>query len=92
MDVKGLIREASQLDDCELRELQEAIAALVELRALGDSEPGIEEKRTLSPGRVGGSIERKMINGCGPYRYLRWWSGGKHKSAYLGKEKSGGNS
>ncbi|MEO1133917.1 MAG: hypothetical protein AAFX40_14580 [Cyanobacteria bacterium J06639_1] len=32
-----------------------------------------------------GSIELKTINGCGPYRYLRYWSGNKHRSVYLGK-------
>jgi len=33
-------------------------------------------------------LEEKMINGCGPYRYLRFWSGRKHR--YLGKTQPDG--
>ncbi|PZD70804.1 hypothetical protein C1752_08946 [Acaryochloris thomasi RCC1774] len=32
-----------------------------------------------------GHIEKRMVNGCGPYKYLRWWEGGKHRAVYLGK-------
>lgn len=32
-----------------------------------------------------GHVEEKMINGCGPYLYLRHWRGGKLRSTYLGK-------
>jgi hypothetical protein len=32
-----------------------------------------------------GSFEDKIINGCGPYRYLRYWYGKTHKSVYLGR-------
>jgi hypothetical protein len=35
----------------------------------------------------GGSFEDKIINGYGPYRYLRYWYGKTHKSVYLGKVK-----
>ena len=34
-----------------------------------------------------GYIELKTINGCGPYRYLRYWDGKTHRSVYLGKQK-----
>ncbi|MBW4662413.1 MAG: hypothetical protein KME15_27505 [Drouetiella hepatica Uher 2000/2452] len=34
-----------------------------------------------------GSFEDKIINGYGPYRYLRYWYGRTHKSVYLGKVK-----
>lgn len=34
-----------------------------------------------------GYIEEKFINGCGPYRYLRYWDGKTHKSVYLGKKE-----
>jgi len=30
-------------------------------------------------------IEEKMINGCGPYLYLRWRENGRCRSKYLGK-------
>jgi len=36
--------------------------------------------------RARGHIEYKTINGCGPYAYLRYWSGQTLKSHYLGKE------
>jgi len=32
-----------------------------------------------------GSFEDKIINSCGPYRYLRYWFGKTHKSIYLGR-------
>ena len=35
-----------------------------------------------------GFIEEKWVNGCGPYRYLRYWDGGKHRSVYLGKSQA----
>ncbi len=34
-----------------------------------------------------GHFEDKLIRGYGPYRYLRWWDGGKHRSHYIGKVK-----
>ncbi len=30
-------------------------------------------------------FEDKLINGCGPYRYFRWWDGTHHRSTYIGK-------
>ncbi|MEB3338965.1 MAG: hypothetical protein VKJ46_15955 [Leptolyngbyaceae bacterium] len=57
--------------------------------------PQTTKTRTLTPGEgnkkppIQGSFERKMIKRKGkehgPYLYLRWWIGGKHKSTYLGK-------
>jgi hypothetical protein len=35
----------------------------------------------------GSWIELKMINGCGPYVYLRWRENGHRRSKYLGKVK-----
>ena len=35
-----------------------------------------------------GHIEAKTINGCGPYLYLRYWSGKTLKSKYIGKAKA----
>ena len=29
---------------------------------------------------------RLGVTSYGPYRYLRWWEGGKHRSVYLGKD------
>lgn len=32
-----------------------------------------------------GWIEERFVNGCGPYRYRRWWDGKRKRSQYLGK-------
>ena len=40
-------------------------------------------------GKKSGSVESKIINGCGPYLYLRFWSGGVHRSQYMGKKFMG---
>ena len=39
--------------------------------------------------RPGSWVEEKMINGCGPYRYLRWRDNtGRKRSKYLGRVRS----
>jgi hypothetical protein len=49
-------------------------------------EKAIEEALNRRGIRGGmGSFEDKIINGCGPYRYLRYWYGKTHKSVYLGR-------
>jgi hypothetical protein len=89
LNLDDLIRAAHDLSDAELQQLQEAIAILLEIRSLGDKdEVQIPQACTLNSGiGIRGSIEEKRINGCGPYRYLRRWSNGKHKSTYLEKVK-----
>lgn len=54
----------------------------------------LQEQATRSP-KSTGHIEVKYItknNGktYGPYRYLRYWQNGVHKSVYLGKGTSSG--
>lgn len=44
-----------------------------------------ENNPYFGPKGGSGYYEQKIINGCGPYLYLRYWSGGKHRSIYLGK-------
>jgi len=52
------------------------------------SEEVIQERQAYHGPKGGkGYYEQKMINNCGPYLYLRYWSGGKHRSVYLGKVK-----
>lgn len=41
--------------------------------------------RATKKGNGWGHIELKTINGSGTYRYLRYWSNGKLKSKYIGK-------
>ena len=35
----------------------------------------------------GGWVEMRMVNGCGPYAYRRWWEGGRKRTRYIGKVK-----
>lgn len=78
-----------QLSQEELKELALIIQGLLE---------ALEEEKSLSKGGGGmqeskskqrGHIELKRINGCGPYRYLRYWAGKRLKSVYLGKADGG---
>ncbi|HEY9862906.1 MAG TPA: hypothetical protein V6D21_01880 [Candidatus Obscuribacterales bacterium] len=75
LNMKKLLLWAGELPE---KELNQVIDALVGLRAARF--PTGEETSTPT-----GAIEYKMINGCGPYKYLRYWSGGRHRSVYLGK-------
>jgi hypothetical protein len=42
-----------------------------------------------NPGGAGraGWVELRMVNGCGPYAYERWWEGGRKRTRYWGKVK-----
>lgn len=75
LNMKKLLLWAGELPE---KELNQVIDAIVGLRAARF--PTGEETSTPN-----GAIEEKMINGCGPYKYLRYWSGGRHRSVYLGK-------
>ena len=81
-----------QLDNNEtVAILQERIEKLVQqLAEFENAESDVPADLQIdnSKGRVKsrGWIEEKMINGCGPYLYLRWREGKKGlKSKYLGK-------
>ena len=86
LTIEKVIQWASTLSTSQRRELIDALLTLDELTEDGDRHtPTPNDGNGGGTGR--GSIERKMINGCGPYLYLRYWSGGKHRSVYLGKGK-----
>lgn len=88
--VDALIKLASGLSTGELQLLVDAIQGLLDARAGENGAVRVQdgdettEKRTLTTDKQG-SFEHKLIKGYGPYLYLRWWSGGKHRSTYLGK-------
>lgn len=76
----------------DLREMQTLIQALIEAQQQPEPEPDPDFKTTggeASTGkrRANGHKELKMINGCGPYEYLRYWDNGKLRSVYMGKVK-----
>jgi hypothetical protein len=76
--VDSLLKQASALSIEELKALANGVEGLLE-DALGE----VDEFGKLR-GQTG-HVERKMINGSGPYRYLRFWQGKTHRSVYLGK-------
>jgi hypothetical protein len=84
-----LLRDAATLPDAEIESLIEALHGLLDARKLEaepEPESGGDRQSTASKGQ-GGHFVRKMINNCGPYQYLRFRSGGKYRSVYLGKAK-----
>ena len=78
--VVQLLKQSALLSDAELRSLISGLEAMECDRA----QP-VERDEHGKPVDLQGHIDEKWIGGCGPYRYLRWWEDGKHKSAYLGK-------
>lgn len=83
---KDVAPHAFHWSTAELEEMKAIIEGL-----LSASAPVPEDNTLNAPlleGRRGGSyIEAKLINGFGPYRYLRYWHQGKRKSVYLGKSQ-----
>lgn len=90
--VAQLLQQAAELNSLELFELLSGIEALLAIEQQNQEEKEASEiKQELEVDDYGkpvnqrGYIEEKMIKDCGPYRYLRFWSGKKHRSVYLGK-------
>ena len=84
-----IVNHLGQLTLDEARELDTTLHSLIE--ALED-EAQIDQTRDLessltSPRKAAarGHIELKTINGCGPYKYLRFWEGKTLRSVYKGK-------
>ncbi len=84
----------SKLGQLSREELDELIEVVTELRVAMDKSPEEKHKEFIKvsgeDARQGrklkrGHIEQKIINGYGPYLYLRYWRGGKLRSTYLGK-------
>lgn len=70
----------------QLSEMLAIIGGL--LNAQGIQRTGdVAEVPKSKRGRPAGSgyFEDKLINGCGPYRYLRYWKNGHRRSVYVGK-------
>jgi len=94
-NVAQLLQQAAALTPVELEELKAGIDALgaieqakQQVKASKYKVPEVDEYG--KPSNQRGYVEEKMINGCGPYRYLRFWSGKKHRSVYLGKAQPDG--
>jgi hypothetical protein len=94
-NVAQLLQQAAALTPVELEELKAGIDALgaieqakQQVKASKYEVPEVDEHG--KPSNQRGYVEEKMINGCGPYRYLRFWSGKKHRSVYLAKAQPDG--
>ena len=78
-----------QLSRGELVELGEMVAALLTATAEEEDDDQVADPEEKGNGKAAkGHVEAKMINGCGPYLYLRYWSGKTLKSKYIGKGKA----
>ena len=80
---EALSSNLGQLSRPELEDLAEMVAALL---AIGEGKEAQEAAEGKEKAGAKGHIEAKMINGCGPYLYLRYWSGKTLKSKYIGKD------
>ncbi|HEY9824362.1 MAG TPA: hypothetical protein V6D19_02875 [Stenomitos sp.] len=77
--VSQLLKQAAELSQSERVALISGLQALIK--------PEDERDEYGKPVNQEGYIEEKFINGCGPYRYLRYWDGKTHKSVYIGKKE-----
>jgi hypothetical protein len=90
-DLAAIVPVAVKLSQPDRLELIAILQALQEAEEIGKEREGNWEKakeETLNRRGIrggSGSFEDKIINGCGPYRYLRYWYGKTHKSVYLGR-------
>jgi hypothetical protein len=74
--VESLLKQAATLSERELKALISGLEGLTQKQGVDEYGKPLNQK---------GYVEEKMFNGCGPYRYLRYWDGKTHKSVYLGK-------
>ena len=95
-EVTSRLGQLSQSELVELVELGDMVAALLGVPGLSryfDQVEKEDDDQVADPEEKGngkaakGHVEAKMINGCGPYLYLRYWSGKTLKSKYIGKGK-----
>lgn len=88
--LQSVAQAAARLSQAEKQELIDILRTMLALdeEAETQSEEQMREQQAYHGPKGGrGYYEKKMINHCGPYLYLRYWSGGKHRSVYLGKVK-----
>ena len=84
--VDQLLKQAAKFSPTELKALRSGIEVLLQEHSENEQWNAIKKDQYGKPSNQKGFIEEKMINGCGPYRYLRYWDGKVHRSVYLGKE------
>jgi AT hook motif len=87
LNLKALINKIEKLAPEELQEIQSVIEILLKPSSEQSQEdlssPAQPEKRKRGrPKKYEEYYEWKKINGCGPYRYRRYWDGGILRSEY----------
>ncbi len=96
-DLQQIGKLLTKLSDSELEQVADMIQQLQHFRGGNSDENGdcqmeltenIPNGTSLRAKHVNapGCIEAKIINGCGPYLYYRYYSGGIHRSVYVGKK------
>ena len=85
-----VLSDSYKLSLAELKLVREALDVLIECLEEEENLSEQSKKAVIKGQGLGkrgslGYIEKKMINGCGPYCYLRIKRGGIHHSFYLGK-------
>ena len=83
--------QLGQLTRSELEELAVMVATLLDATKAEDDDQVADQEEKPAKSGAKGHIEAKVINGCGPYLYLRYWSGKTLKSKYIGKAKGEGS-
>lgn len=87
----ALLKEQARLQ-ARLIEIEALLAELdlaAEVQDVLDSTPAVRgHQGAAERGRGGRWIETRLVNGCGPYAYERWWEGGRKRSKYLGKAQA----
>jgi hypothetical protein len=94
LKLKALIKKIEKLAPEELQEIKSVIERLLkpssEQAQKPLSRPAQPEKRKRGrPRKYEEYYEWKKINGCGPYRYRRYWNGGILRSEYAPEDPSG---
>jgi hypothetical protein len=86
---KDVAPHAYKWNRAELEEMRAIIDALLQANTPPEPEAEAIPAGDSHPRgkRGGGYFEDKRINGCGPYRYLRYWLCGTRKSVYVGKKE-----
>jgi len=90
LTLQSVAQAAARLSRADKQELIAILQTMLALDEEAEAQPEevIRERQAyLGPKGGHGYYEKKRINNCGPYLYLRYWSGGKHRSVYLGKAK-----
>lgn len=82
LDVAGLLALREAIDARLVALVDESGAGGL----VGNDGPDVGSPPTKGS-RAGGWVELRMVNGCGPYAYRRWWQDGRKRTEYLGKVK-----